>query len=287
MTSSLYAELAAFDDRPAPFSKMTIATLWTDPHIARQMLAFHLDPAHDAASRRPESIDGFVGWLDQRLPVAGRKVMDLGCGPGLYALRLAQRGAQVTGIDFSKNSIAYARDTAAAAGLAIDYRIANYLEDELPGGQDLVIMIYGDYCAMAPDQRARLLQRVRATLAPGGCFVFDVFSPGQMHDLSEGFESGRRFMQGFWAEGDYFGFKRTFLWPEELVSLERYLVATPDRQFEVLNWMQYYTPQSIAAELAKSGFAAEAAVEFVTGEPWQDGAMPIAIVAQPHPAPLS
>lgn len=97
MTSSLYAELAGFDDRPAPFSKMTIATLWTDPHIARQMLAFHLDPHHDAASRRPGSIEGFVGWLDERLPLAGKKLMDLGCGPGLYAQRLAQRGAQVTG----------------------------------------------------------------------------------------------------------------------------------------------------------------------------------------------
>lgn len=282
MTSSLYADLAGFDDRPAPFSKMTIATLWTDPHIARQMLSFHLDPAHDAASRRPESIDGFVGWLDERLPLAGRTVMDLGCGPGLYAQRLAQRGARVTGIDFSENSIAHARAAAAAAGLAIDYRMANYLEDELPEGQDLVIMIYGDYCAMGPEQRARLLRRVRATLAPGGRFVFDVFSPGQMGDLSEGFEGGRRFMQGFWAEGDYFGCKRTFLWPELLVSLERYLVATPDRQFEVLNWMQYYTPASIAAELAAADFAADAALDFVTGEPWQEGATPIAIVARPQ-----
>lgn len=282
MTSSLYAELAGFDDRPAPFSKMTIATLWTDPHVARQMLAFHLDPAHDAASRRPTSIDGFVGWLDARLPLAGRRVMDLGCGPGLYAQRLAQRGARVTGIDFSASSIAYARDAAAAAGLAIDYRIANYLEDELPGGQDLVIMIYGDYCAMAPEQRARLLRRVGATLAPGGRFVFDVFSPGQMADLSEGFEAGRRFMQGFWAEGDYFGFKRTLLWPDERVSLERYLVLMPDRQLEVLNWMQYYTPDSIAAELAASGFVADATLDFVTGAPWQEGAVPIAIVARPQ-----
>jgi hypothetical protein len=108
-----------------------------------------------------------------------------------------------------------------------------------------------------------------------------------MRDLSEGLEGGRRFMQGFWADGDYFGFKRCFLWREQLVSLERYLVATPDRQFEVLNWMQYYTPQSIAAELARSGLAVDAAVEFVTGEAWQDGATPIAIVAQPQPAPLS
>lgn len=281
MTSSLYAALADFDDRPAPFSKMTIATLWTDPHIARQMLAFHLDPAHDAASRRPESIDGFVGWLDRRVPLPGRKVMDLGCGPGLYAERLAQRGARVTGIDFSENSIAHARDTA-AAGLAIDYRIADYLQDELPGGQDLIIMIYGDYCAMAPEQRARLLQRVRAALAPGGHFVFDVFSPGQMELLGEGFEGGRRFMHGFWAEGDYFGFKRTFLWPDDRISLERYLVATPDRQFEVLNWMQYYTPETIAAELAASGFVADAALDFVSGEPWHEGATPIAILARPQ-----
>lgn len=79
---------------------------WTDPHIARQMLAAHLDPTTDAASRRPETIQRSVAWIVQTLGLRpGNRVLDLGCGPGLYAIRLAQDGLQVTGVDFSQNSI--------------------------------------------------------------------------------------------------------------------------------------------------------------------------------------
>ena len=49
----------------------------------------------------------------------GKRVIDFGCGPGLYATRLAQKGAFVTGIDFSENSINYARTAAMEKGLSI------------------------------------------------------------------------------------------------------------------------------------------------------------------------
>src|SRR5690242_3531145 len=73
---------------------------WTDPHIAGQMLAAHLDPSTDAASRQPATIDAEVAWLVARLGLqAGGRVLDLGCGPGLYSRRLAERGLAVTGVD--------------------------------------------------------------------------------------------------------------------------------------------------------------------------------------------
>src|ERR1700738_1857358 len=57
--------------------------------------------------------------------VAGRRVLDLGCGEGSYSRALAHRGAQVTGIDGSPRLIAIARQRAAAAGLNIDHRCLN------------------------------------------------------------------------------------------------------------------------------------------------------------------
>ena len=173
------------------------------------MLAFHLDPDIDAASRRRTTIESFVDWLDDRLGLAGKKVTDLGCGPGLYAEAIAARGGRVTGIDFSRTSLVHARESAARAGLGIDYREGDYLADPLTEGQDIVTLIYGDYCALAPAMRTRLLERVRQTLAGGGRFVFDVYSVGQMSRLTEGFEAGHRYMNGFWAEGDYYGFRAT------------------------------------------------------------------------------
>lgn len=281
MSAPLYAELDRFRARPKPYSTMTTAALWTDPHIARQMLAFHLAPDTDGASRRHDTIDAFVTWVDARLSLCGKRVTDLGCGPGLYVERMARRGAIASGVDFSASSIAHARHCAAQSGLAVAYAEADYLTAPLPALQDIVFMIYGDYCALAPDQRSALLRRVRTVLAPGGHFVFDVYSPGQMAMLSEGFEGGPNYGNGFWSPQDYFAFRQTHLWPDERISLERYLVATAERQFEIFNWMQYFTPATIADELALAGFAVEAQLEFETGFAWQGGATPLTLIARP------
>ncbi len=69
--------------------------IWTDPHVSKQLLAAHLDPKTDAASRRPESIDRTITWVVNLLDLKpGNKILDLGCGPGLYSQRLAKLGCK-------------------------------------------------------------------------------------------------------------------------------------------------------------------------------------------------
>lgn len=280
MQSPLYVSLADFASRPAPFSRLTTRQLWTDPHIAAQMLRFHLDESNDLASRSGDKIDRFVGWIDARYQLGGKHVLDLGCGPGLYATRMDRRGAKVTGLDFSETSLAHARARAAAEGQAISYVAGDYLADPLPGPADMAILIYGDYCALAPHQRQLLCAKIRDSLAPDGRFILDLFSPGQFDLMREGLEFGRRFMGGFWAEGDYFGLKSTLRYEAERISLERYLVTTPERQFEIFNWMQYFTPDSIVDELAAAGFAAEGPFDLVRGGPWAGDATAFVMVAR-------
>lgn len=277
----MYEILADFLARPAPFSVSTTETLWTDPHIASQMLRFHLDDNNDLASRRASAIDAFVGWVDQRFPLAGTAVTDLGCGPGLYTSRYAERSADVTGIDFSLNSLAYARGAAERSGLSIDYRRADYLRDGLPGSQDLVTMIYGDFCAMAPDKRRLVLQKVKAALKPTGVFVFDVFSTAMFAELREETLIENRLMDGFWAAGDYVGIKTTRLYPDEAIGLDRYMIVAPDRSFQVYNWMQYYTPETISAEVLAAGYSSAEIADFATGGPWPGGATAFAVIARP------
>lgn len=274
----LYDQLQTLSRRPAPFSRYTTDKLWRDPHIARQMLRFHLDPAVDAASRKAATIAATVAWLDRRFQLSGKRVLDLGCGPGLYATRMAAAGAEVAGVDFSPVSIAHARQTA-PHGVRLTYLEADYLADPLPGPADLVTLIYGDYCALSPARRAQLLGRIAGLLAPGGRLVFDVYSPGQMAELSEGIVFGERLMGGFFAEEPYFGFRRTWLYRAEEVSLEHYLIAGARRTFEIFNWMQYFTPDRIADELADTGFRAEAFLEVETGAPWDGGATPFFVAA--------
>ena len=86
------------------------------------MLSFHLKERIDVSSRNAEFINLSVEWIASEFNIGrGTKIADFGCGPGLYAVRLAKRGANVTGIDFSKRSIEYAKEVAARKHLDINY----------------------------------------------------------------------------------------------------------------------------------------------------------------------
>jgi SAM-dependent methyltransferase len=276
----MYARLKSFIERPEPFSVVTTRELWTDEHVSARMLAHHLDPATDLASRRPEAIDRQIRWIETRLGLAGKKVTDLGCGPGLYAERMAMHGARVTGIDFSARVLNHARWQANAKRHAIEYRLADYLEDPLPEGQNLVTLIYGDYCVLAPAQRARLLKRIKAMLRPGDHFLFDVFSGPQFGQVEEAFVCEQRLMNGFWAPGDYFGFKVTHRYDDLRLGLDRYLIVEPERSREIFNWVQYLMPDDVEAELTAAGLELAEIFDLSSGGKWIAKSAPFGVLAR-------
>ena len=154
--------------RPEPFEPAG-QPIWTDPHVSKQLLAAHLDPDTDAASRRPEIVDASVAWIVKSLRLAGgATILDLGCGPGLYSKRLACLGMRVKGVDFSRESIAFARRDAIAEKLPIDYEVQDYLQLDEHECFDAALLIYGDYCVLSPSDRKRLLHHTRNALKPGG-----------------------------------------------------------------------------------------------------------------------
>ncbi len=258
----MYRQLKKIYKRPEVYSRYTAETLWTQPHLANQMLQVHLDQDSALASRPAEAIDRVVAWIDQSFELDGKSVCDLGCGPGLYASRFAERGAIVLGMDFSKNSIDYALDHAISNNGSIRFQLGNYLTDPLPEQQDLVTLIYCDLCPLSPVQRETLLAKIRQALAPDGKFIFDVFSTKAFEAVQEGVSFGRNFMEGFWSENDYFAFQGTFRYEKETVSLDHYSIIEPQHSWEIYNWLQYFTPDKIRAELEQAGFGT---IEFTEG----------------------
>ncbi|MBL4789370.1 MAG: class I SAM-dependent methyltransferase [Kordiimonadaceae bacterium] len=276
----MFNDLVGLNKRPDPFSVYTVDVLWTDPHISARMLDFHLDAGSNRASRRAASIEGTIGWMDRRFSFKDKSVCDLGCGPGLYSAQMAQRGARVTGVDFSPCSIDYARKTARETGLPLTFNKSDYLKDDLPAEQDIVCLIFCDLCTLSPTQRKVLYNKVHKSLKPGGHFVFDVYSVAQFHQRQEGASYGRRLMDGFWAEGDYFGFMTTFLYGDQKLALDRYLIVEPARRREIFNWLQYFDADTITRELNDNGFCVEQIVDVFSGEQPQTSAGEYAIIAR-------
>jgi SAM-dependent methyltransferase len=260
-------QLLALQQKPLPFTPGE-PLFWDDPYISSQLLAAHLDPETGAASRRPEEIDRSVAWLVERLGLRpADRVLDLGCGPGLYAARLAQQGLAVTGVDYSRRSIAYAAGHALAHGLNIDYRYQNYLTLTDQAQYEAVLLIYGDFCTFAPTQRADLLQLIHQALRPGGRLAFDVSTPEQRrrHGLQKRWYAAEK---GFWRPGPHLVFEQGFDYPDELIYLDQYLVVEPDSQLTVYrNWFQDYRPAMIAAELRAAGFIVEGMWGDLAGTP--------------------
>lgn len=67
-------------------------------------------------------------YIASRAPLAGQRLLDVGCGGGILAEALARAGARVTGIDMGAEALAVAKAHARESGLAIDYRLATVEE---------------------------------------------------------------------------------------------------------------------------------------------------------------
>ena len=264
--------------RPTPFSRYTAKELWTKPHLSRQMLDFHLNQETDLASRRFELIDLAVGWIDAQLDLSGKRVCDLGCGPGLYTQRFSAQGAEVTGIDFSGHALEYAKSQ---SGGDVQYLHADYLNDTLPSGFDVITLIYTDLCVLSPEQRSLLLNRMRSMLNPDGHVVLDVAGLGLFKGRQELTLIEDRLMGGFWAEGDYVGIQKSVIYQDQYLALDRYIIVEPETTWQIYNWFQHFSPQTIEEELRESGFAVVEMAGDLTGKSLTEDSDLIGIIARP------
>lgn len=260
------ARPAIYERRCEPF--------WDDAHISRGMLATHLDPETDAASRNPAFIDRSIAWISTLIPAESR-MLDLGCGPGLYTGRFAERGFDVIGMDISPRSIAYAREHDSLS----TYMLGNYLELAEAAAYDVVTLIWCDYGALIPDEREELLRRIRRALRPGGLVVLDAFTPAHIAGSTEWTSWNAEPSGGFWSAEPYICLSAEYIY-EQAVTVTRYVVVQNDivRAWNI--WNTCFTPESLADELAAAGLTVQAFYGDVAGTPYESGSPTICAVAR-------
>ncbi len=239
--------------RKPPLFEKSERNFWTDPYVSKHILNAHLDPSTDEASRRPETVKKSADWIaEQTGGGAGRRLLDLGCGPGLYCSEFCRLGYEVTGIDFSITSIEQARKSSRRNGEVIAYLRDDFLTAELPRGFDVVTMIYGAFCVLSNEDRDLLLWKLRNVLNPGGFFIFDVFTKSyeESHRLKTDWYL--QAADGFWAPDTHLVLEQGFAYPDEAAYLNQYLVisagAAP-KKYRI--WHHYYSRDSITETMTK------------------------------------
>jgi len=147
---------------------------WNEPGFSERMLKEHLTQDHDLASRRAVLIDRHVSWIhDVLLRGKSSKILDLGCGPGLYSERLAKHGHICEGIDYSPASIDYARSRADGDTMRVKYRLEDIRSAEYGSGFDLAMLIFGEFNVFSRADAALILRKARAALRDGGTLLLE------------------------------------------------------------------------------------------------------------------
>ena len=267
-THPLHDALRLLADRPQPPLPWRDGRQipWNDPEFSRRVLSVHLDPGTHMASRAPAVIAEHVAWLLELMsaePVPDgrpRHLLDLGCGPGLYALPLARAGLHVTGIDFSPAAVAHANQTAAAAGLdtvKILEADLTALPADLPAALapvDVVTFWFGEFASFPPDQAAAMLTALAPAVAPDGLLVLE-YQPWDLFPQDSG-TSWSVAENSVFADGPHLWLQE-WSWDEDAraeITVHWIVDPATGRLHRHAQCHQAYTDTELAQLLADAGF---------------------------------
>lgn len=146
------AEVAKFEE---------LASRWWDPHS-------EFKPLHDINPLR-------VDYIERHAGLAGKRVLDVGCGGGILSEAMAQRGAQVTGIDMGEAPLSVARLHQYESGVEVDYRhaTAEQLAAEQPASYDVVTCL--EMLEHVPDPGS-VIRACSQLVKPGGQVCFSTLN---------------------------------------------------------------------------------------------------------------
>jgi SAM-dependent methyltransferase len=221
------------------------------------MLREHLSQQHDAASRRFEIIDRHVEWIHNTvLKKHPARILDLGCGPGLYANRLAALGHECLGIDFSPASIAYARKTAEEQHAPCTFVHQDIRNADYGTGYGLSMLVYGELNVFTPADAGLILKKAHAALADGGVLVLEPHTFSAVQQLGQAPNSWYASASGLFSDRPHVYLQENFWDEERAASTIRYFVLDAASSDVVCyaSSMQAYTNEQYRLLLERCGF---------------------------------
>ncbi|MBT3283539.1 class I SAM-dependent methyltransferase [Candidatus Bathyarchaeota archaeon] len=240
---------------------------WDEPGFSGRMLKYHLSQDHDMASRRFKIIDMHVSFIDG-LVEGPRKVLDLACGPGLYASRFTSLGYKVRGIDFGPASIEYARGQAEKSGQEIDYVLEDMRTADYGEGYGLVLFVFGEFNVFRRGDIAAVLRKAYDSLAEGGVFVTEPHTFDAVKAIGEAPKSWYSGEGELFMEGPHLALMECFWNEEQRVAINRYIILDAETSEVTLHssTMPAYTNDEYVKLFKEAGFSEVDFHDSLTGE---------------------
>ena len=231
---------------------------WNEPGFSRRMLREHLSQSHDLASRRSEKMDAHVDWIHhEAISGSPSKILDLGCGPGLYSSRLARLGHRCVGIDFSPASVEYAREQADKERLDCDYIHADIRSAEYGSDFGLALLIFGEFNVFKPADAARILRKAHDALNESGVLLLEAHTNEAILEFGARPALWYSTESGLFSESPHLCLQENFWDADAGVVTRRYFIIDSSTG-EVTRYAQSlkaYTDEQYGDMLERAGFA--------------------------------
>ncbi|KLU56552.1 hypothetical protein EL84_29375 [Paenibacillus sp. VT-400] len=240
--------------------------MWLDSDRTDLVLKAHFDENIPGGSRESSFIDETVDFISEIAPLAKlKKVIDLGCGPGLYSQKLAIKGYEVVGVDFNKKSIEYAANEAQKKDLSIDYRIEDITNIEIENEFDVALLIYQIYSVFSPENRKKILSNVHRGLKSGGIVLLDVLSETSYEKFEQNFMWGLSRKDSPFSDRKHLTLYASMKYPNNVTLSKNVLVFADGEIVNYNYWNQHFTVESLEKEVNESGFTLEKVYADVNG----------------------
>ena len=226
---------------------------WDEPDSSLRMLEQHLNQEHDWASRRGPIIAAHAAWIAEQLSVPSR-ILDMGCGPGLYTQALAEQGHQCVGVDFSPASIEYARQRSADCDPKPEYILGDIRNYRSNQKFDCIIMTFGEFNAFIRKDAALLLEHCAEMLTENGLFILEAHTYDAVRAMGEAPATWQRHATGLFSAGPHLCLRENSWNAAEASALSRYFIIdaadTAVRQY--VSFMQAYRLESYTKMLSSA-----------------------------------
>jgi SAM-dependent methyltransferase len=245
---------------------------WNDPELSQRMLLEHLSQFNDAASRRKSIIKKHVQFIHTEiLTKKPSRILDLGCGPGLYSIRLAKLGHTCVGIDFAPAAVEFAQETASSENVNCTFKLEDFTRADYGNNYDLVIMVFSELNTLALGEIKEILRRSFQSLVKGGKLLIEVPSFDAVYQIGNQPPIWYSEESGVFSEEPYICLTESF-WDESTsTAVERYYVIPESGGpvVEFINRTRAFEESDYQEMMLDAGFSSVSFFPSLTGEEQQ------------------